>query len=112
MSDVRIAVVGAGGHMGRMLVREIAATEGCVLAGATEAAGSGAIGADAGELAGIGACGVSIAEDPLPVFAGTDAVVDFTSPAASAAHATLAAQARVVHVIGTTGLEAEHLAAL
>jgi 4-hydroxy-tetrahydrodipicolinate reductase len=98
--------------MGQMLVREICATEGAVLAGATEAPGSGALGADAGELAGVGTQGVIITDDPLPVFAATDAVVDFTGPAATTAHATLAAQAHVAHVIGTTGLEAEHVAAI
>ena len=49
--------------------------------------------------------GVIVEDDPLEVFARSQAVLDFTSPAATVAHAELAAQARLVHVIGTTGLE-------
>ncbi len=62
---------------------------------------------DAGEVTGIGPLGVSITDDPLPVFAGAHGVLDFTSPAASVEFAGLAAQARIVHVIGTTGCSAE-----
>ncbi len=54
--------------------------------------------------------GVKVTDDPLEAFAKAQAVVDFTSPAATVEFAALAAQARAVHVIGTTGLEAEHLA--
>jgi 4-hydroxy-tetrahydrodipicolinate reductase len=65
-------------------------------------------GADAGELAGAGACGVTIGADPVAVFANADVVLDFTAPDATLAYSELAAQARVVHVIGTTGLGPEH----
>ena len=50
--------------------------------------------------------GVAITDDPLPVFAQVDGVLDFTSPASTVAFAALSAQARIVHVIGTTGLSA------
>ncbi len=112
MTDLRIAVVGCAGRMGAALVREVVASEGCVLAGGTEAEASPALGRDVGEVAGVGSLGLDIGDDPVPVFAAADAVLDFTQPEASAAHAGLAAQARIVHVIGTTGLEAEHEAAL
>ena len=112
MTDLRIAVVGCAGRMGTMLVREVAATEGCRLAGGCEGAGHEALGRDLGEVAGLGAIGLVIGDDPLPVLADADAVLDFTTPDATAAFAGLAAQARIVHVVGTTGLEAEHEAAL
>jgi 4-hydroxy-tetrahydrodipicolinate reductase len=107
MSDMRLVVVGAAGRMGRTLVRVIAETTGVVLAGAVDRPGVADIGRDAGELAGLGPNGVAIADDPLPVFAKADGVLDFTAPAATIAFAELAAQARIVHVIGTTGLSAD-----
>ena len=55
------------------------------------------------------ALGVIVEDDPLEVFARSQAVLDFTVPEATLAHAELAAQARLVHVIGTTGLERPHL---
>jgi 4-hydroxy-tetrahydrodipicolinate reductase len=106
MADMRLVVTGAGGRMGRELVRAITASAGAVLSGAIERPGSPFVGQDAGELAGIGSSGVIISDDPLPVFAKAQGVLDFTSPAASTEFAMLAAQARIVHVIGTTGLGA------
>lgn len=110
MSDMKIAVLGAAGRMGQALARTIAATEGCVLAGGIEAKGSPAIGLDLGEMAGLPSLGIPITDDPLPVFASVDGVLDFTTPKATLAFAALAAQARIVHVIGTTGLSADDLA--
>ena len=51
---MKIAIAGAAGRMGQMLIREIARTEGCSLAGALEGAGSSALGREAGEVAGVG----------------------------------------------------------
>ena len=62
------------------------------------------LGRDAGELAGIGPLGVAVTDDPLSVFAKADGVLDFSAPAASVTYAGYAAQARIVHVIGTTGI--------
>ncbi len=101
--DMGLVVVGAVGRMGQALIRAIHATAGARLAGAIVRSGSPLIGRDAGEIAGVGALGVAITDDPLPVFAEAQGVLDFTSPAASVAYAGLAAQARIVHVIGTTG---------
>jgi 4-hydroxy-tetrahydrodipicolinate reductase len=106
MSEMRLVVAGAAGRMGRMLVQIIHETEGAVLAGALEREGSPALGQDAGLLAGVGANGVKISADALAVLAQADGLIDFTSPAATVAYAGLAAQARIVHVIGTTGLAA------
>src|SRR3977135_2763622 len=75
MAEMKIAVLGAAGRMGQALIRTIAATPGCVVAGG-----------------------------PLLVFASGEAVLDFTTPASTTAFAVLSAQARIVHVIGTTGL--------
>ncbi len=107
MSDMKIAVLGAAGRMGQALTRTLATTPGCVIAGGLEAKSNPAIGRDIGEVAGIGAVGVAISDDPLPLFASIDGVLDFTSPKATVTFAGLAAQARIVHVIGTTGLTAE-----
>ena len=107
MTDMRLIVVGAAGRMGRTLIRVISETPGVVLAGAIARECAAEIGRDAGELAGVGANGVAITADALPVFAKADGVLDFTSPAATLLFAELAAQARIVHVIGTTGLSAD-----
>lgn len=112
MSEMRLAVVGAGGRMGRMLVRAIAEDPRCTLVGATERAGSAAIGEDAGMLAGAGRLGVGITDDAAKAFADADGVLDFTAPAATLATAALAADSRLVHVVGTTGLSAEDVHAL
>ncbi len=107
MPDMRLIVVGAAGRMGRTLIRVIAETPGVTLSGAIERAGAAEIGKDSGELAGLGTNGIAIAGDPLPLFAKAEGVLDFTVPAATLAFAELAAQARIVHVIGTTGLSAD-----
>jgi 4-hydroxy-tetrahydrodipicolinate reductase len=106
MSDMRLVVVGAAGRMGRTLIRVVSETPGVTLAGAVERAGAAEIGRDAGELAGIGANGIAITTDPLPLFVKAEGVLDFTVPAATVAFAELTAQARIAHVIGTTGLSA------
>jgi 4-hydroxy-tetrahydrodipicolinate reductase len=107
--QIGIAVVGAAGRMGRMLARAIAETPGARLSGATERPGHEWIGKDLGEATGGAALGVIVEDDPLEVFARSQAVLDFTVPEATLAHAELAAQARLVHVVGTTGLERPHL---
>lgn len=110
--EVRIGVVGAAGRMGRMLVAQVVETEGCVLAGATERAGSETLGRDAGLVAGVGETGVPLIDDAAMMIAGVDAVVDFTAPGATTNHAELAAQAGASIVIGTTGLTGEHMKTL
>ena len=107
MSDMGLVVVGAAGRMGQTLVRAIAAMPGVTLAAAVERRGAAQLGRDAGELAGLGNLGVPITDDPLPAFAKADGVLDFTSPAATAIFAGYAAQARIVHIIGTTGCSDE-----
>ena len=112
MSDMKIAVVGAGGRMGRELVRAVHALEGCRIAGGIEQPGSPFLGQDVGAIAGIGDVGAAISDDALGIIATVDAILDFTAPAATVEFAGLAANARIVHVIGTTGLQPQHEAAI
>ena len=107
-----IVVTGASGRMGQMLIRLISASDKARLVGCIERAGQAWIGHDVGEAMGGPALGVVVTDDPLEAFARCQAVIDFSSPGATAAFAGLAAQARAVHVIGTTGLEAAHLRAI
>ncbi|PLX38748.1 MAG: 4-hydroxy-tetrahydrodipicolinate reductase [Hyphomicrobiales bacterium] len=102
---MRLVVVGAGGRMGQALIQAITAIEGAVLSAAVEREGSELIGRDAGEVAGVGPLGVAITDDALPVFAAAEGVLDFTQPAGTRWYSELAAQARIAHVIGTTGLD-------
>lgn len=105
-----IVVTGASGRMGQMLIRMIAASDKARLVGCVERAGHAWVGQDVGLAMGGAALGVTVTDDPLAAFAHAQAVIDFTAPAATVEFAALAAQARAVHVIGTTGLEAAHLA--
>jgi 4-hydroxy-tetrahydrodipicolinate reductase len=98
--------------MGQMLVREIVATAGCRLSGGTERGGSSQIGRDIGEIAGLGGLQLKIGDDAAALFRASDAVIDFTTPAASAAHAALAAETGKALVIGTTGFEPSQDAAI
>lgn len=98
-----LVVVGAAGRMGRTLIRAVHETPGARLVGAVEREGSSFIGQDAGILAGVEPLDVAISDDPLPVFAKADGVLDFTIPSATTVFAGYAAQARIAHIIGTTG---------
>jgi 4-hydroxy-tetrahydrodipicolinate reductase len=109
---MKIAIAGAAGRMGQMLIRQIAGTQGCTLAGAIEGASSNALGRDAGEVAGVGAKGVKISADAAAAIGASEAVIDFTVPAATVAHAKIAADKGVAMVIGTTGLNPEQTAAV
>tara|TARA_Y100001934_G_scaffold75425_1_gene93746 strand:+ start:71517 stop:72332 length:816 start_codon:yes stop_codon:yes gene_type:complete len=105
--DLKIGILGAAGRMGQMNIRQVAMTEGCVLAGATGRPGSDAIGQDAGLLAGAGTLNVAITDDVASVIAGVDVVVDFTLPDVAVEAAQLASQAKSAIVAGTTGLSPE-----
>ena len=113
MADtVGIAVMGASGRMGQMLIETIMASDKAHLMGATERPGHDWIGHDLGVVMGRAPMGVIVQDDPLEVIVKAQAVIDFTAPAATLAHAQLTAQARCVHVIGTTGLSDGDIAAL
>lgn len=105
MSDMRLVIAGAGGRMGRTLVKAIAETKGLAVAGAIEDVRSPLLGQDAGVLAGLPANGVALTADVKAALAGADGVIDFTIPKASVAIAALTAGK--VHIVGTTGHSAD-----
>jgi 4-hydroxy-tetrahydrodipicolinate reductase len=107
MADMRLVVAGAGGRMGRTLVKAIADSKGFALAGALEDARSPLIGWDSGTLAGTPENGIKLTSDAAALLAGADGIIDFTAPVATVAFAELAAKGGKVHVIGTTGLSAD-----
>jgi 4-hydroxy-tetrahydrodipicolinate reductase len=106
MAGMRLIVAGAGGRMGRTLIKAIAEANDLTLAGALEDARSPLIGRDAGMLAGLSENGVKLTAAAEALIDKADGIVDFTAPAATVAFAALAAKAGKVHVIGTTGLAA------
>ncbi|NWG26005.1 MAG: 4-hydroxy-tetrahydrodipicolinate reductase [Pseudorhodoplanes sp.] len=112
MSDMRIVIAGAGGRMGRTLIRAVAESKGLVVASALEQPGSPLLGQDAGDLAGLGKIGVALTRDIDAALAAADGVIDFTVPAASVDLAARAARAGKVHIVGTTGLSPADEAAI
>lgn len=109
---VRIAVMGASGRMGQMLVRVVDDSAGATLAAAVERAGHPWVGQDLGLAQGGAARGLVVGDDLDVVLARCDAILDFTTPAVSVALAAKAAAAGVAHVIGTTGFSDADLAAI
>src|SRR4029079_17723681 len=112
-SLMKVAVMGVAGRMGQELVRAAHAA-GCSIVGGIEREGSPAIGSDVGIVAGLPPLGVPVTSDAIDVISRCDGILDFTSPKATVEFAGLAANARAVHVIGTTGLSADdeaHIAA-
>lgn len=107
-----IVVTGASGRMGQMLVRTVAESGKAHLVGCVERPGHPWIGKDIGEAMGGGPLGVVVTDNALEAFAKAQAVIDFTAPEASLTFAALAAQARAVHVIGTTGFTDDQIAEL
>lgn len=110
MTDLpKILVTGGSGRMGQMLIREVLGREDCALSAVLERPGHLWIGRDVGVAMGGAPVGVTVIDDALEAIAGCRAMLDFTSPDATVEYADLAAQARCVHVIGTTGFEDAHL---
>ncbi|MCT8159010.1 4-hydroxy-tetrahydrodipicolinate reductase [Pseudoruegeria sp. SHC-113] len=107
-----IVVTGASGRMGQMLIRTIEESGKAKLVGALERPGHDWVGKDVGICMGGAPLGVLVEDDPLEAFARAQAVIDFTAPVATVEFAALAAQARCVHVIGTTGMSEEEIAKL
>lgn len=105
-----LVVTGASGRMGQALTGLVAASDRMRLVGCVERSGHPWIGRDVGTCMGGAELGIAVTDDALAAFALAQGVVDFTTPDASVGFADLAAQARAVHVIGTTGLGPHHLA--
>ena len=102
--STRIAITGAAGRMGRILIEAIGlAGDELSLAGAVERPESSLLGADSGELSGQGRNGVPVVGSLAEVIGDIDVLIDFTVPAATLEHVALCAQHGVAIVIGTTG---------
>jgi 4-hydroxy-tetrahydrodipicolinate reductase len=98
--------------MGQMLIKTVLESDKCHLAGVVDRAGHDWIGRDIGAAMGGADAGVIVTDDAAAAFATAQAVIDFSVPAASVAFSRLAAKAGIVHVIGTTGLADEDIAAI
>lgn len=105
-----IVITGASGRMGQMLIETVRASDKAKLVGVTERIGHAWVGQDLGVAMGGSAIGVPVVSDAIEVVKDAQAIIDFTSPAATVAMSELAAQARAVHVIGTTGLSDDDIA--
>ncbi|GAA6153869.1 4-hydroxy-tetrahydrodipicolinate reductase [Pseudoteredinibacter isoporae] len=103
--SAKIAVTGAAGRMGRMLIEAISQSANAELVAAVEHPSSSLIGSDAGELAGLGKNGVVIVGDLSQVLAQVDTVIDFTAPVATLENARLCAEHGKALVVGTTGFD-------
>ncbi|HLW04637.1 MAG TPA: 4-hydroxy-tetrahydrodipicolinate reductase [Azoarcus sp.] len=111
MTKRRIAIAGASGRMGRMLVEATLADPHAELVAAFDQPGTPFIGRDAGEFSGA-YCGVTITDDAHAAIAKADCVIDFTLPEATRAHLEMAVQSGCAVVIGTTGFDAAGKAAI
>lgn len=105
MTSLRIAIAGASGRMGRMLIEATLQDEGAVLAAAFDRPGTPFIGRDAGELIGA-SCGIAITDDARAAIAAADCVIDFTRPEGTLVHLEIARELGKSMVIGTTGFAA------
>ncbi|MEM0934385.1 MAG: 4-hydroxy-tetrahydrodipicolinate reductase [Pseudomonadota bacterium] len=105
-----VVVMGASGRMGQMLVAGVSAHEGLKLSAAIECEGHPWLGQDVGIAMGTGALDLRVTDDPWEAIAQAHAVLDFTAPEVSVDTAGIAAQARAVHVIGTTGFTPDQIA--
>jgi 4-hydroxy-tetrahydrodipicolinate reductase len=100
----RVAVAGASGRMGHMLIEAIRASGDCQLAGALDVAASPAIGNDAAAFLGH-ASGVAVSADLRAGLANAQVLIDFTRPEGTLAHIKLCRELGVNAVIGTTGFD-------
>jgi 4-hydroxy-tetrahydrodipicolinate reductase len=105
MSDIRIAIVGAPGRMGRNLIQAVQQAEGVALGAALARSGSSLLGADAGELAGIGRTGITVTDDLLKVVNDFDVLIDFTRPEGTLEYLAFCRKHKKAMVIGTTGFD-------
>ncbi|EKT53586.1 4-hydroxy-tetrahydrodipicolinate reductase [Providencia sneebia] len=104
-SIVRVAVVGAGGRMGRQLIQAAQEQDGIQLGAAIERQGSSLVGTDAGELAGIGKLGINVVDSLEKVVNDFDVVIDFTRPEGTLQYLAFCEANNKAMVIGTTGFD-------
>ncbi|EJL93934.1 4-hydroxy-tetrahydrodipicolinate reductase [Pantoea sp. BIGb0393] len=112
MSEIRIAIVGAPGRMGRNLIQAVQQAEGVVLGAALARSGSSLLGVDAGELAGVGKTGVIVTDDLHQVSNDFDVLIDFTRPEGTLEYLAFCRQHKKAMVIGTTGFDEAGKAAI
>ncbi len=103
----RIAVMGAAGRMGKILIEAVDQADGAKLTAAVDRPDSSLIGADAGELAALGKIGVILAGDLNAVLDQFDVLIDFTHPSVTLKNLEVCRQAGKAMVIGTTGFSPE-----
>lgn len=108
-TPLRVAVAGASGRMGRMLVEAIQNSGDCVLTAALDLPGSPALGMDAAAFLGQ-TSGAVIESDLKSALSKADFLIDFTRPQGTLAHLAVCAQLGVKAVIGTTGFSEEEKA--
>lgn len=111
MNGMKIAVVGASGRMGRMLIEAVLKDGQATLVSAIDQPGTPAIGKDAGELVGM-PCGVVVSSDVEAGIARADCLIDFTRPAGTLEHLAFCRKHQVAMVIGTTGIDDSGKAAI
>ncbi|WP_343638119.1 4-hydroxy-tetrahydrodipicolinate reductase [Roseateles sp.] len=109
MSRLRIAITGASGRMGRMLIEAVLAADDLELTAALVREGSPALGEDAGAFLGR-TTGVAITSDVKAGLSKADVLIDFTRPEGTMAHLALCADLGVRTVIGTTGFSPDEKA--
>ena len=110
MADLlKVVVTGASGRMGQTLINLIAKSDKLELVGALERPNHEWIGKDIGLAMGGSKLDVVVSEDPIEVIANAEAVIDFTTPSATIEFSKFAAQARAIHIIGTTGFSEKEL---
>jgi len=109
---LRIAVAGAKGRMGKNLLEAIAATDGVALGAASVRAGDPLLGLDICQALGMPGAGVKAVADLRDVRDDFDALIDFTSPAATLEHLAFCADAGKALIIGTTGFTPEQKQAI
>ena len=109
MKKIKVVVTGAAGRMGQTIIKKVLSDKALKLVGALEVSGHKNLGQDVGKILKTKNLGIKISDNIINLFANTDAVIDFTLPNATVDHAKYAAQARIVHIIGTTGLSSSQL---
>lgn len=108
--SVKVAIAGASGRMGRMLIEAALQTPGVSFVAALDREGSAFIGRDAGEMVTGNACGVSVGTDITAALTAADCLIDFTRPEGTLEHLRVARATNCAMVIGTTGFSPEEKA--
>ena len=101
---MKLIIAGAAGRMGKELIKFAYHDQNIEIIGATESAQSPWIGKDIGELIQEKPIKIKIVDDPITLVKSADVIIDFTNPKTTIENSVLAAQARISHIIGTTGL--------